>query len=80
VKEHLDRLRKLSSALEPTAEQRASWTEKVVAHAEQFLADLPQRTAFFAAKDEGKGILSSPLSEEPQDAGSVLQSFAEHVE
>jgi glutamate/tyrosine decarboxylase-like PLP-dependent enzyme len=80
VKEHLDRLRKLSSALEPTAEQRASWTEKVVAHAEQFLADLPQRTAFFAAKDEGKGILSSPLSEEPQDAGSVLQSFAENVE
>jgi glutamate/tyrosine decarboxylase-like PLP-dependent enzyme len=80
VKEHLDRLKSVSSLLEPTADQRALWTEKVVAHAEQLLAGLPQRPAFLSAKDEGKGILSSPLCEEPQDADAVLRSFAEHVE
>jgi glutamate/tyrosine decarboxylase-like PLP-dependent enzyme len=80
LKEQLDLLRRLSNPLEPNAELRALWTQKVVAHAEQFLADLPQGPAFVAAKAEGKGILSSQLSEDPQDAGGVLQSLAEHVE
>src|SRR5205814_2039706 len=80
MEKQLDELRVLSSPLEPGAEQRALWTEKVVAHAEQFLASLPQGPAFRAAEGEGKGILSSGLCEEPQNVEALLKCLAEHVE
>ena len=51
-----------------------------MAHAERFLASLPLSAAFRATEDEGKGILSSSLDEEPQDVELILKCLAEHVE
>ncbi len=80
MNEDLERLRAFSRPLEPTPEQRALWTREVTAHAELFLESLSRGPAFRSTEDEGKGILSSPLSEEPQDADLVLKLLAEHVE
>ncbi len=80
MKEQFERLKTLSRSLEPSPEQRASWNRAVVDHAEQFLTSLSQGPSFRATADEGKGILGSPLSEEPQDLEALLKMLAEHVE
>jgi aromatic-L-amino-acid decarboxylase len=80
MKEKLQRLEAISRSLEPSRHRRASWTEAVTSHAEQFLASIPNRAAFHAAPDEGKGILSLPLTEDPQDLAPILTSLSAHVE
>lgn len=54
--------------------------EKVVRYTEKFLEDLPHRRSFVATEDQGKGILDSPLSEEPIDADRVLDLLENHVD
>ncbi len=78
--EQIQRLRIVGERLEPGPDQRMLWSQAVMAHAEQFYAALPEGPAFRATQDEGKGILLSPLAEEPQDINSVLKLLAEHVE
>src|SRR5207249_5089808 len=80
MKAQLERLKELAGALEPGPEQRAFWAQMVMAHAERFLTSLPLSAAFRATEDEGKGILSSSLGEEPQDVELILKCLAEHVE
>src|SRR5436190_14101539 len=80
MREQLQRLRELSKSLEVGPEQRASWTQVLTAHAEQFFTALPQGPAFRSHEDEGKGILSSPFTEEPQELEPLLKLLAEHVE
>jgi aromatic-L-amino-acid decarboxylase len=80
LKQKLETLEALSAPLEPTPEQRTRWTQKVVAHAEEFLRSIPRSSAFQSVKGEGKAILSSPLAEEPQEIGRILDLFSEHVQ
>jgi len=65
--------------LEPSPRQRAAWTKQVVAHAGSYLASLERGPAFRTSKTEGKGILTSPISEEPQKIERVLKLLGEHV-
>ena len=67
MKEQLAQLKSISRSLEPGPKQRVLWTQAVMSHTEQFLISIPQRPAFHAAADEGKGILLLPLTEEPQE-------------
>ncbi len=76
----MERLRELSRPLEPDSEQRKNWTDKVMAHAERFLDSLASGPAFRFSTSEGKGILDSPLSEEPLEVGQVLKLLSEHVD
>ncbi len=78
--ERLAHLRNLSQGLEPGLEQRAHWTRDTVAHAEHFLKGVSHAPAFHPTPDEGKGILTSPLPEEPQALETLLAEFARHVE
>jgi len=79
TKERIERLRRLSRSLEPSARQRAAWTKQVTAHAGNYLEALARGPAFRPSKMEGKGILSSTLSEEPQNIKPVLKLLGEHV-
>ncbi len=69
-----------SGPLEPSPEQRLRWTQQVTAHAEHFLRSLPAGPAFRSTEEEGRGILSAPLAEEPEALESALKSFAENVQ
>jgi glutamate/tyrosine decarboxylase-like PLP-dependent enzyme len=80
MKERLEQLRILGQPLEPGADQRLGWTEKITAHAQNFLQSLPTVPAFRASSHEGKGILESPLTEEPQEPDLLLKLLADHVE
>src|SRR5437016_5433353 len=78
--ERIEELRKLSQALEPTAEQREAWTKQVVGHAEDIFQLLPQAPAFHRSGDEGKGIFGSAIAEEPQNVEELLNLLGQHVE
>lgn len=80
MKRQLDALRKLSRSLEPPLRRRQAWTRIVAAHAQQFLQSRAQAPAFCGSASEGKGILDSPLSEEPADPQRLLKLLAKHVE
>jgi hypothetical protein len=79
MKDQIERLKELSSALEPTLETRAKWTHQAVAHAEQFIGSVAGGPALLLAPDEGKGVQSAPLSEGPEDPAAILKLLAEHV-
>jgi glutamate/tyrosine decarboxylase-like PLP-dependent enzyme len=80
MKKRLARLRRQSRALEPDAAQRAAWTRAVLKHAETFLQSLPTQPAFRACAEEGRGILESPLTEQPLEPRLALKLLADHVE
>ncbi len=80
VIERIEELRRLGTALEPDAGQRTALREKVAGHAEQFIESLPRQPAFRFTTDEGRGILDSPISENPMDAEVALRLLREHVE
>jgi glutamate/tyrosine decarboxylase-like PLP-dependent enzyme len=78
--ERIEQLRAIGQALEPNAGQRAALRDKVVAHAEAFLEALPSLPAFGVTEGEGRGILESPISEEPVKTEVALKLLREHVD
>jgi glutamate/tyrosine decarboxylase-like PLP-dependent enzyme len=79
MKERMHRLVRLSRPLEPNLRQRAAWNKQVTTHAERYLESLVDGQAFRSSKTEGRGILNSPLSENPQDIEGVLKLLDKHV-
>src|SRR5580765_1396050 len=80
VKERIEQLRATAAPLEPDRQVRQSWTERVTAHAQEFVESLARRPVFQPAPGEGKGILAEKLSESPTELGSLLGSLSNHVE
>ncbi len=80
MKDRLDHLKALAQPLEPGLNLRQLWADKVNARAQQFVESLATGPAYRIVPEEGKGILSSPLTEEPQDPDALLKMLAEHVE
>jgi aromatic-L-amino-acid/L-tryptophan decarboxylase len=80
MKQRLDQLRNLARPLEPGLDLRQFWAEKVNAHAQQIVESRATGPAYRIMPDEGKGILSSPLTEDPEDPDDLLKLLAEHVE
>ncbi len=70
--ERLDQLEKLSRELEPTAEQRESTRDKVIAYSENFLNGIGELKAFESKPDKGIGLLASPISEDPMNIDEVI--------
>jgi glutamate/tyrosine decarboxylase-like PLP-dependent enzyme len=80
MNERLEQLRALARPLEPGLQLRRDWTQKVNTHAQNFLESLANGPAFRSAPHEGKGILASPFTEEPQEPEPLLKLLAEQVE
>lgn len=80
MKDRIEHLRQLSAGLEPDAAQRAIWHAQVNAYAESFLDSLPNLPGYFPTEDEGRGLLDSPISEDPLDLAPALALLREHVD
>jgi len=80
MRERIERLEKLTCALELDAEERAVFRDEVVRYAEQFIEDLSRMPVFVASDDQGMGLLDSPISEEPIDLGEALHLLKTHVD
>jgi glutamate/tyrosine decarboxylase-like PLP-dependent enzyme len=80
VKDRIEQLKAAAAPLEPDRQARQFWTERITAHAQEFVESLPRRPVFQHAPDEGKGILSEGLSESPTDMVVLLNSLSRHVE
>jgi glutamate/tyrosine decarboxylase-like PLP-dependent enzyme len=80
MNDRIQRLKVMSSLLEPSRETRAQWTDQVVAHAERFIGSVAAGPALCLAPNEGKGILSARFREEPEDPASLLKLLADHVQ
>lgn len=73
-------LREELRPLEFTIGQRVEWREKVIQHAEAFLGRVDQFPVYRPAEDEGRGILASPITEEPLRIDEVLRLLRDHIE
>ncbi|HWV98731.1 MAG TPA: aminotransferase class V-fold PLP-dependent enzyme [Candidatus Acidoferrum sp.] len=80
MKDRLAQLRTLARPLEPDLRLRQRWMEEINAHAQGFVEALATGPAFRSSQHEGKGVLASPLSEEPEEPDLLLKLLAENIE
>src|SRR5215831_13816930 len=80
MKHRIEELRILSRGLEPPSELLQQWTEKVTTYGLALMEALKSAPAFCSTSDEGRGIVESPLEEEPLDPERILAVLSEHVE
>ena len=80
MRDTIEQLRKQLLPLELTVGQRAEWREKVIRHSEAFLERAPQLPVYRQAEDEGRGILASPITENPVQIEEVLDLLQDHIE
>jgi len=65
-------LEEVARRLEPGADQRALWLEKVTAYAENFINDIPNAPVYIGDGEQGRGLFDSPISEEGIDIETAL--------
>lgn len=80
MKDRIEQLRTAAAPLESDWQARQFWTERITAHAQEFVESLPRRPVFQHAPGEGKGILAERFSESPTEIGSLLGSLSKHVQ
>jgi len=73
-------LEAIARRLEPTQDDRAHMTGKVVEHAAAFLDNLPDARVFVEDHNHGKGIYDSPISDEPIDIDAALAIVKTYVD
>jgi aromatic-L-amino-acid decarboxylase len=76
----IKQLEKLSRSLEPNAEKRASFLEKVVQYANSFLENIDLVPAYRLTADEGIGLYDSPISEQPIEIDTALNLIKQNVD
>ena len=69
----------MAQPLEPDLALRSEWTQQITAHGARFIESLPAAPAFVSAQAEGKGGLSSPISENPEPAPKLLEVLSQHI-
>ena len=67
-------------SLEPNAAQRAHLLQHVVGYAQQFLRNLDQAPAYVASAENGRGLLTSPPTEEGIGIEEALRLLQENVD
>ncbi len=78
--ERIAALAAASSPLDPGPERRAALREAVERYAERFLSDVADRPAYRHDAEEGRGIRSVPIGEEPVPAERLMDLLARHVD
>jgi glutamate/tyrosine decarboxylase-like PLP-dependent enzyme len=80
MRDTIEQLRKQIQPLELTIGQRTEWRQKVIQHSEAFLERVHQLPVYRPSEDEGRGILASPITEEPAQIEEVLGLLRDHIE
>jgi len=76
----IEQLRAIASTLEPGPRTRDSLRDTVWRYTDRFVENAPHWPAFRATADEGRGILSSPIAEEPIPIDEALELLKAHVD
>ena len=78
--EEIKKLEKLSSVLDPDADERHRLREKIINYTEAFLEGMPQQKSYVDTDDKGIGIMDSPISDEPISLDEALALLKAHVD
>lgn len=73
MKQHIRELEEEARKLEPEFKDRIEMTAKIMRYGQSFLDDLPQKKAFIETDHKGKGLLESPIEENPADLTHLLE-------
>lgn len=79
----IDRIRQLEALalpLEPTPEQRSFLRAKILPYADHFLDTIYDIPAYVTTEEKGKGILTSPISDEPLNLEAVMELLERHLD
>ena len=80
ISEQILNLEALSGDLEPSSEQRSQLIQAVADYVETFLKDLPSALASSESPDKAKGLLDSPIGEDPMDIQLALGLLRQHLD
>ncbi len=78
--EKLRQLEKEACKLEPSAEQRLDWNQKIQQHVDRFLNDLPERKAYEYVGTNNKALTELNITNEPKDITHLLHLLDHHLE
>jgi aromatic-L-amino-acid decarboxylase len=78
--ERIQRLEKIARQLEPSRAQRTDWLDKVVKYGDDFVDHIYEIPAYVSTKDEGIGLLASPISEKGTDIETLLKLLQHNVD
>lgn len=78
--EEIKKLERLSSVLDPDADERHRLREKIINYTEAFLEGMPQQRSYVDTDDKGIGIMDSPICDEPISLDETLALLKAHVD
>jgi len=78
--EKIKHLEKLSSILDPDADERRRLRQKIIQYTEDFLESMPQQKSYIDTPDKGIAILQSPIADEPISLEDALALLRDHVD
>jgi aromatic-L-amino-acid decarboxylase len=78
-RERIRQLEEVGQALAPDSAQRAEMLSELNQYAEAFMEGLPGGRAFTVTDDQGRGLLDSPIGEQPINLDQALRLLDEHV-
>jgi aromatic-L-amino-acid decarboxylase len=78
--EEIKKLEKISSVLDPDADERRRLREKVIQYTEAFLEGMPQQKSYVDTEDKGIGIMDSPICDDPISLDETLALLKAHVD
>jgi glutamate/tyrosine decarboxylase-like PLP-dependent enzyme len=78
--EEIRKLEKVSSVLDPDADERRRLRDKIIEYTETFLEGLPRQRSYVDTIDKGIGISNSPITDEPISLDEALALIKTHVD
>ena len=78
--EYIKSLEATARRLEPSPSELAELFAQTEAHARAFLEKIDTNRTYIKTPDQGRGLLTSPIREEPIALAQALQMVAEHVD
>jgi glutamate/tyrosine decarboxylase-like PLP-dependent enzyme len=78
--EEIKKLEKVSSVLDPDADERRRLRDNIIQYTEAFLEGMPQQKSYVDTNDKGIGIMDSPICDGPISLDEALALLKEHVD
>lgn len=80
IKSQIKELERKARELEPKLVDRIEMSAKVMRYGQSYLGKLPEKKAFVATEDKGKGLLDSPFSEDGDKLNDLLELLNKEVD
>lgn len=80
LRRRIGRLEAKAKLLEPPSDERRTLMRLTTGYTERFLESLPQLPAFRETEDQGRGLYSAPIGEEPRPMAELIELLHRHVD